>query len=102
MHNEQFNFACKTFNNWTSAQIALIIIVNRFSEKFSHLSGGGKGSGKPEVMGVGSLREVGEERVGDGIPKGAGARRNRNEFCNIAQYFAIEKAHKGGNHYGRG
>ena len=24
------------------------------------------------------------------------------EFCSIAQYFAIGKAHRGGNHYGRG
>ena len=31
----------------------------------------------PGAMGVGSLREAGEERAGDGIPKGAVAWRNR-------------------------
>ena len=33
--------------------------------------------GDPEVMGAGSLRKAREERAGDGIPKGAGAGRNR-------------------------
>ena len=32
---------------------------------------------EPEVMGAGSLCEVGEERVGDGIPKGTGVGGNR-------------------------
>ena len=31
-------------------------------------------------MGVGSLRVAGEERAGDGIPKGAGTRRNKTIF----------------------
>ena len=34
-------------------------------------SGGEQGSGNPGVMGVRSLQEAGEERVGDRIPKGA-------------------------------
>ena len=38
--------------------------------------GTGEG-GNPGVMGVGSLREAGEKRAGDGIPKGAGAGRKR-------------------------
>ena len=41
-------------------------------------------------MGAGSVRETGEERAGDGIPKGVGSGEIGNEFCNIAQYFAIE------------
>ena len=48
------------------------------------------------------MREAGEESVGDGIPKGWESGEMGNEFCNIAQYFAIEKAHRGGNHKGRG
>ena len=39
--------------------------------------GRGGGDGKPGVLGAGSLREAGEERARDGIPKGAGAGRNR-------------------------
>ena len=30
---------------------------------------GGQGGGNPGVKGLGSLQEVGEERVGRGIPK---------------------------------
>ena len=37
-----------------------------------HNSGGGQGGRNPGVMGVGILQEVGEERAGDGTPKGAG------------------------------
>ena len=37
------------------------------------------------------------------MPKGVGAGRNRKiKYHNIAQYFAIEKAHRCGNHYERG
>ena len=36
-----------------------------------------------------------------GYPKGAGARRNGKNFATLAQYFAIGKAHRGGNCYGR-
>ena len=39
-----------------------------------------------------------EERMGDGIPKGVGARRNRKKICNSAQFLAIEKAHRCRNH----
>ena len=53
-------------------------------------------------MGAGCVQEAGKERAGDGIPKGVGGGWGSgeigNEFCNIAQYFAIEKAHGGGNH----
>ena len=52
-------------------------------------------------MGVGSLREAGEKRVGDGIPKGGGGGELGeigNKFCSIAFFFfAIEKAHRGRN-----
>ena len=53
-------------------------------------------------MGLGSLQETGEERAGLGIPMGARAGRNKNEFCNIVQLFIIkgviiEKAHRGRN-----
>ena len=40
-------------------------------------SGGGQGGGNPRAMGARSLREMGEERAGDGIARGAGAGRNR-------------------------
>ena len=43
------------------------------------------------------LREA-EEGTRVGIPKGAGAGRNRKTFRSIAQYFAIGKVHTGGNH----
>ena len=50
---------------------------------------------------MGSVREAGEERMGDGIPKGAGAGRNiGNKFCNIVQFFTIEKACRDRNHKG--
>ena len=39
-------------------------------------------------------REVGKA----GYPRGWESREVGNEFCNIAQYFAIEKAHRRGNH----
>ena len=44
-----------------------------------------------------SLREEGEEGGGSGISKGTGAVRNGKHFATLAQYFAIEKAHLGGN-----
>ena len=37
-----------------------------------------------------------------GYPKGAGAGRNGKNFATVAQYFALGKAHRGGNCYGRG
>ena len=37
----------------------------------------GTGRGNPGVMGARRLREEGEEGAGDGIPKRAGAERNR-------------------------
>ena len=49
------------------------------------------GGGDRGVKGLGSLQEAGEERVGDGIPKGTGIGRNR-------KYFAKTKAYIGGNH----
>ena len=40
-------------------------------------------------MGAGSVREVGERGQKTGYPRG---QESGNEFCNIAQYFAIEKS----------
>ena len=54
--------------------------------------------GNPGVVRAEHVRETGEERAGDRIAKGPESGKIGNEFCNIAQYFAIEKAHKGGNH----
>ena len=59
------------------------------------MEGDSGGGGDQGVMGAGSLQEAGEERVGDGIPKGTGVGRNR-------KYFAKAKAHRGGNHQGGG
>ena len=53
-------------------------------------------------MEAGSLREAGEEGAEGGISKGGGAGRNGKHFATYAQYFAIGKAHRGGNCYGRG
>ena len=40
-----------------------------------------------------------EKRSQDtGYPRGEESGEIGNEFCNIAQYFAIEKAHRGRNH----
>ena len=73
------------------------------TKEFRHLPSGGRQDGRnPGVMGAGSLWEAGGESVGGGIPKGVGARRNREKFCNIVKYFVIGKADRGGNHYGRG
>ena len=64
---------------------------------------GGEQGRKPVVMGVGSLWEAGEERVGDGIPKGVGVgRKLGRHFCNTVQYFTVGKAPRGKNHYGKG
>ena len=40
--------------------------------------------------------------MGGGKHKGAGTVRNGGKVCNIVQYFAIGKAHRGGNCCGRG
>ena len=37
----------------------------------------GDGGREPGSTGAGSLQEAGKERVGEGIPKGAGVGRNR-------------------------
>ena len=37
-----------------------------------------------------------------GYPRGQELGETGNEFCNIVQYFAIGKAHRGGDHQGRG
>ena len=34
---------------------------------------------------------------GSRIPTATGSRKNREKLCNIAQYFAIKKAQRGGN-----
>ena len=47
------------------------------------------------LMGAGSLREVGEERVGDGVPKEWELGEITNKFRNMVQFFMIEKAHIG-------
>ena len=49
-------------------------------------------------MGAGSLREAGEERSGDEIPKGQEPGEIGNILSNIAQFVVVEKAHRGGNH----
>ena len=66
--------------------------------------GGGCTEGaNPGVMREGSLREAGEEGDGGGISMGGGGSgRNGKIFATLAQYFAIGKAHRGGNCYGRG
>ena len=59
------------------------------------LGGGGGGGGNPGVMGAGGLLEA-------GYSKGMGAGRNGKNFVTLTQYFAIGKAHRGGNCYRRG
>ena len=62
--------------------------------------GGGWG-GHPAVKREG-VWEVGEERSGSGIVKVVGTSRdNSKKSHNIAYYFEIEKAQRGGNHKGR-
>ena len=46
--------------------------------------GGRQGGRNPGVMGAGSLREVGEEGAGGGIPGGGGELR---EIVNILQHW---------------
>ena len=63
------------------------------------LTGGGedRGGGNPGVMG----REVYGKREKRGreaqYPKGMGTGRNGKNVATLAQYFAIGKAHRGGN-----
>ena len=59
----------------------------------------GDGDGNPGAKGAGR-RKAGEESLG-GKPDSQGGRK-QGEFRNIASYFAIEKAQRGGNHKGRG
>ena len=66
------------------------------------ICGGGQGGGNPGVMGVGGLREAGEEGAGSGISKRGGAGRNGKNFATLAQYFAIGKVRGGRSRYGRG
>ena len=62
-------------------------------------SGGKEGGRTLGVMGVGSVQEAGEERMGERISTGGGSREEiGNEICNIVQYLATEKAYRGGNH----
>ena len=51
----------------------------------------GTGAGNPGVMGMGSVREAGEERTGSRIPKGVGPIEIGNKFYNIAQFCRGEK-----------
>ena len=54
-------------------------------------------------MGEGSLREAGEEGGGGGISKAGGGGGEMGKISqHLAKYFAIGKAHRGGNCYGRG
>ena len=50
-------------------------------------------------MGGGRLGEkgreiLGEERVGSGIPKVEGSRRNREKICSTARYFLKGQSHQ--------
>ena len=73
-----------------------------FFLELHNVGGGGAVGGNPGVLRVGSLWEAGEEGAGGKIPKGTGAGRNKKKICNIVQCFAVGKAHRGGNHCGRG
>ena len=66
------------------------------------VGGGGQGGRNAGVMGARSLWEAREDGVGGGPPKRAGAWGNGKNYATLAQYFAIGKAHRGGNRYGRG
>ena len=52
---------------------------------------GRQGAGTPGLKEMGSLWEVGEERVTSGIH----VEKTLEKFCNIAQYLAIEQAEVG-------
>ena len=56
----------------------------------------GTGGSNPGVMGAGSVREMGKERAEAGNPRGQEPGEMGNKFCNIVQFVAIEKAHRGG------
>ena len=58
--------------------------------------------GDPGVMGAGSLQEAGEDRVGDGIPKGGVSREKLGNILQQCAIFEMVKAHRGRNHYGGG
>ena len=58
----------------------VILHINTYKVEGDRVGGGDGGLGgsrKLEVMGAGSVQEAGEERAGNGIPKGVGAGGNR-------------------------
>ena len=62
------------------------------------VGGGGQGGGNLGVMGLGRVREAGEEGAGDRIPKGAGVGRNRNWILQQKKYTeAGTTKERGGN-----
>ena len=62
-------------------------------------SGGGQGDGNPGGKGAGSVREAGENRAEDSQGGGKWVK-EREKLRNIAQYFAIKMAHRGGSQGG--
>ena len=62
-----------------------------FSVGGPQISGGGQG-GSLGVMGTGSVREVGEERAGDGLPKGTWVGRNRKWIMQHCTIFCNRKS----------
>ena len=40
--------------------------------------------------GRGGVCKAGQESAGSMIPKVAGTRRNKEKFCNMSEYFAVE------------
>ena len=69
--------------------------LGEFWRTQKHLvSGGSQGGGNPGVMGV--LRKCtgggGETETETGYPRGRESGEIGNEFCDIVQYFAIEKS----------
>ena len=74
----------------TTGEVPLIFFRNLF---FGSICGGGQEGGSPGERRVGGVGEAGEEGAGSGILKVAG---ETEKLPNIAQYFAIEKAQRGG------
>ena len=101
----QFFSAQHSSGAWPASQrLCLPFISSGWGLLRFPFCGGGQGGGNPGVVAAGSVREAREERAEDatGYPRGWESGEIGTEFRNNAQYFAIEKAHRGGNHKVRG
>ena len=86
----------RPFFRWRSWLADFLLV---FSEPLFCTGRGGGGGGTPGVKGAGSLRQAGEERAGNGIPKVVKTRNRKNcaIFCNKKAQRGRNRNRRGGN-----